>query len=223
MTVKALIKTSAASPTGRSNERRAVRLEAVSFLADGSEANCEIHNISTTGLLMETDVNLDTGEYLQVKLPETGEVDARIVWRSNNFYGCEFENCITAASISAAQLQSAPLQSEHRAGLHMPPRGLGGPLGVQLSMLRKQAGLTLSDVAEALGVSKPTVWAWEKGKARPLPDRFDAIARLFGVDVAELARSRSPSEPCSVVAQCRLEIANACGTSPSSVRILIEL
>jgi len=36
-----------------------------------------------------------------------------------------------------------------------------------LRLWRYEAGLTLKDVAGAVGVSKPTVWSWEKGKARP--------------------------------------------------------
>ena len=47
---------------------------------------------------------------------------------------------------------------------------------LRLNHLRRERGMTLAQVASALGVSKPTVWAWEKGKARPLPERIAAIA-----------------------------------------------
>ena len=33
--------------------------------------------------------------------------------------------------------------------------------------IREAAGLSMADVAEAIGVAEPTIWRWEQGKARP--------------------------------------------------------
>lgn len=59
--------------------------------------------------------------------------------------------------------------------------------------VRAAKAMTLGDVADALGVSKPTVWAWEHGKATPLPERVPAIAHALGVD-ADLLRAPANTE-----------------------------
>jgi transcriptional regulator with XRE-family HTH domain len=33
--------------------------------------------------------------------------------------------------------------------------------------IRKSAGLSMAEVAEAVGVSEPTIWRWEERKHRP--------------------------------------------------------
>ncbi|MCM0000867.1 MAG: helix-turn-helix domain-containing protein [Erythrobacter sp.] len=218
----------------RGAPRRALWLETSGFFAgagpDRLAANVTIHNISAAGLLLETALELVEGEQLALDLPEAGAVIAAVVWRSENLYGCAFAAPLTAAALAAAQLQGfAP-------GVPTRPQGTapaGGPLpagaapgeglGTRLNRLRREAGLTLADVAAALGVSKPTVWAWEKGKARPLPERLDAIAAALGVDPEMLAAAPASREIEGVIADCRARIAEACGTTPESVRIMIEL
>lgn len=94
---------------------------------------------------------------------------------------------------------------------------------VKLRRLRRRRGLTLEQVAHALDVSKPTVWAWENGKCRPLPNRMAAIAEVLGADVAELHEISSPDGPDEVIEICRQRIAAAYQVSSASVRILVEL
>ena len=87
-----------------------------------------------------------------------------------------------------------------------------------------EAGMTLADVALRLGVSKPTVWAWEKGKARPLPERMAAIAEALGAAPEDLTEAGSHNaDTAALIAECRGRIAEACGTTPAAVRIMIEL
>jgi len=47
---------------------------------------------------------------------------------------------------------------------------------------REHLGLTMDDVAEACGVSKPSVWAWEKGKAYPKDHHRTALCIVMGWD-----------------------------------------
>jgi hypothetical protein len=87
----------------RSAPRRKLSLGAV--LADtGDEA--VIHDLSTTGILIETRAGLATFEQLQLELPETGQVVATVMWNSGQYFGCEFHKPIPQAAISAALLQS---------------------------------------------------------------------------------------------------------------------
>lgn len=60
---------------------------------------------------------------------------------------------------------------------------------IRFAQVRAAKGLTLDDVAESLGISKVSVWAWEHGKAKPLPERMPDIAKALGVDAGLLRRS----------------------------------
>ena len=83
--------------------------------------------------------------------------------------------------------------------------------------------MTLAQVAEALDVSKPTVWAWEKGKAKPLPERLGAIADVLGVDEAELSESSEGGPGAALVEDCRQRLAASYGVPPQNIRIMIEI
>jgi transcriptional regulator with XRE-family HTH domain len=159
-------------------------------------------------------------------LPEAGAVSASVVWRSERLFGCAFDEVLSPAALAAVQLQGfvPGVPTQPIAPPAPASRGPAEPLGTRLNRLRREAGLTLADVAATLGVSKPTVWAWEKGKARPLPERLELIAAALGVDPALLAPGPGvPREIDAVIADCRQRIAEACGTDPQAVRIMIEI
>lgn len=226
MAIKAHLDPRSASDSQRAATRRALRLETSGFVAGSGDANVTIHNISSAGLLIETELDLAEGDELAIDLPEAGAVGASVVWRSEHLFGCAFDEAISPAALAAAQLQGfAPgVPTQSPAAPQPLTRGPAEALGTRLNRLRREAGLTLADVASALGVSKPTVWAWEKGKARPLPERLDAIAAALGVAPDLLAPGPAvPRELDAVIADCRQRIAEACGTDPQAVRIMIEL
>lgn len=225
MAIKAHIDQPAPGQAQRNGFRHALRLETSGMLPGGIDANVTVHNISISGLLLETGVDLSPGETLTLDLPEAGPVDARIVWRSQQLYGCAFAEPLTHAAIAAAQLQGLPIgETPAPKPAPMPRTGPSETLGVRINRLRREAGLTLADVATSLGVSKPTVWAWEKGKARPLPERMAAIAQALGATPDDLTEAVGlETDIAALVDDCRTRIADACGTSPAAVRIMIEL
>jgi transcriptional regulator with XRE-family HTH domain len=229
MAIKAHLDHAVPADGQRAAPRRALRLETSGFAPDagpdGDEGNVTIHNISAAGLLIETALDLATGEQLALDLPEAGPVTAAVVWRSEQLYGCAFDQELSPAALAAAQLQGfAPGVPERLSSLPQRMVGTGEALGPRLNRLRREAGLTLADVASALGVSKPTVWAWEKGKARPLPERLNAIAAALGVPLDELAEpAGAPGNSTEVIEECRARIAEACGIAPQAVRIMLEL
>lgn len=92
-------------PDRRSAERRKLRLG--STLEATGEA-VAIHDISTSGMLIETSAELAPFEALEIDLPYTGVTRALIVWNSGSYYGCEFSERISKAAVSAALLRSAP-------------------------------------------------------------------------------------------------------------------
>lgn len=148
---------------------------------------------------------------------------ARTIWNSGKLFGCRFDEEIKPSVLSALELQSdAPLSVDF--GLGRKGRGAAAAsFGKRIEQLRKASSLTLADVADRLGVSKPTVWAWEKGKARPIDDRIPALAEVLRVDPADLvARNLAPGLS-EAIETARKSIADACGVAPDRVRIMIDL
>lgn len=210
---------------GRRAPRRSLKLQTSGLSHGGATANVTIHNLSAAGLLIETDLELVPGERLAIGLPDLGPVNAEVVWVSEKLYGCAFEQSLGEAALAASELVSEPL---HKAAVrqHNRPdlrRSASDHLGVRLNRLRREQSLTLEQVANALGVSKPTVWAWEKGKARPLPERIGPIAQVLGVAESELTSGTDARENGSLIEDCRVRIASEYGTRPEYVRIMIEV
>ncbi|MEL7188823.1 MAG: helix-turn-helix domain-containing protein [Pseudomonadota bacterium] len=235
MAINAHLEHPANDAENRRYPRRSLYLETSGVIPGGGEANVTIHNLSVAGLLLETDAELVIGESLTVELPEIGTVAANVVWHSGDLYGCAFEQALSEGALAAASLRGTVVGSldpvlpvgslgiATQASQSAMISGRGEPFGVRLNRLRRERAMTLSDVAEALGVSKPTVWAWEKGKAKPIPERLDAIADALGVSPEELRVSGGNGDGAALVEECRLRIATTFGTDPQNVRIMIEV
>jgi DNA-binding transcriptional regulator YiaG len=201
--------------------RRTLLLEAQGAAASGQATDVVIHNVSATGMLVECDVAFEPGDRIAVDLPQAGLTAAKVVWTSGRLFGCQFDEPISSAALSAAQLRSAvsaPVE------LSTPQEPLAGEsFALRLHRLRKERGLSLSRIATQLGVSKPTVWAWEQGKARPVAERIDALAEVLGVERIELMAGGARHGLDEMIASAREQIAGAVGTDLSKVRIMVEL
>lgn len=227
MAIAAHWELAAESPDRPREPRRNLRLEAEGALESGAAPRVVIHNLSTTGLLIESTTPLAIEEKISIDLPEAGSTPAQVVWSSGDFYGCQFQTPISGAALSAVELRSAvrpPLDIGALPGLSGPSDRAGDEaFGIRLQRLRKQQGLTLAQIADELGVSKPTVWAWEKGRTRPVESRLEALAQALGVDNLELRTGHDASGVRELLRRSRNEIAQAVGTAPENVRIMIEL
>lgn len=228
MPIAAHFESTGGSANATRAERRRLHLETQGSLASGVETSVLIHNFSETGLLLETGEDLEIGDTLDVSLPEAGVTRARVVWASGRLYGCAFKEPLSAATLSAAQLRS----SLQLGGAMVPPEprpassihAIGGEtLGERIQRLRKLRGFTQGELAQRLGVSKPTVWAWEQGRARPIEDRLAAIADVLGVSAEDLRPDRIVPGLTDLVARCREQIAMAVETTPDKIRIMIDL
>ena len=62
--------------------------------------------------------------------------------------------------------------------------------GERLVLLRKSHGLTPTEVASAIGVSKVTLWKWENNRTFPRPDKLQRIASTFNIPASLLARTK---------------------------------
>lgn len=67
-----------------------------------------IHDLSATGMLIETAAELAPFDDLEIELPEGTSTHAVVVWNSGRFFGCEFKNALSKATVSAALLRGFP-------------------------------------------------------------------------------------------------------------------
>ena len=72
----------------------------------GSGEEVVIHDLSPGGILVETSASLRKGARLEVDLPELGATQARVVWNSGDYFGCQFDRPIPKAALSAALLRN---------------------------------------------------------------------------------------------------------------------
>jgi transcriptional regulator with XRE-family HTH domain len=56
----------------------------------------------------------------------------------------------------------------------------------RFSRLMERNGYTVRSLASTLDIHHVTVWGWRSGKYRPMPERLEDLADLFGVHVSEL-------------------------------------
>ena len=75
-------------------------------------------------------------------------------------------------------------------------------LGQRISQYRKQLGISQEELGARLGVSRQAVSKWETGAASPDMENLLALAREFGVSVAELSGTpESQKEPLTDMSQ----------------------
>ncbi|ABC64331.1 helix-turn-helix domain-containing protein [Erythrobacter litoralis] len=220
MAIPGVIDDNASEEAGRNEPRRFVRLLTEGIRTGGETASLRLHNISVGGLMIESPVDFEVGEELAIDLPDVGPTDAKIVWRSETLYGARFVEPLPQKALSAAKLKSAIAQPD---AAILPPGIDRASLGKRLATMRQERGLTLAQVAEELGVSKPTVWAWEHDRSQPVASRISAIAEVLGVSEIELATGRDTSQAEHAIAETREMIAKAYGCTPQQVRISIDL
>lgn len=67
-------------------------------------------------------------------------------------------------------------------------------LARNLKMFREMCGLTQEKVARTIGSTVSSVAKWEGGYSVPRPEWLTALAKLYGVHVANLFGERSPEK-----------------------------
>jgi hypothetical protein len=90
----------------RGSDRHVLKLRVPGSTPSQSAAVVLIHDLSRTGLLIETPGGLDVGSDLEIDLPETGARQARVIWNSGHYFGCQFHAPISKGGLSAALLKS---------------------------------------------------------------------------------------------------------------------
>lgn len=227
MAISAFLQQPSGQAGARRDARRRLKLRAEGARRNGTGINVAIHNISATGLLIESDAELAVDDRIDIDLPHAGSIPARLIWASGRLFGCQFDTPVSPAVLSAAQLRSA-VDAERPADAFSyddaaPTLPAAERFGTKLQRLRIAKGLSQSDVAARMGVSAPSISGWEKGRARPRHDRIGDLAQLLDVPVSQLLGDPAPEQLHELISRSREQIARATGISPDNIRIVIEL
>jgi DNA-binding XRE family transcriptional regulator len=221
----------------RGQPRRKLSLEGPSASFKEARDRVHVYNLSRTGMILETDAPLSVGEPIQVLLPEAGACFAVIVWANEEIYACQFNKPLSAATISAIRLQSPHRRTVAGPGEEVSggDGGLEETLGQRLKRLRRERGLNMAFLASRVGVSKPTLWKWEKDTSCPRQEMVNALASVLGVSEMQILYG-SKKQICEreqvsliiseaaeeLIVSSKKKIAESMGVDPSRVRVLIE-
>jgi transcriptional regulator with XRE-family HTH domain len=100
----------------------------------------------------------------------------------------------------------------------------------RLRRLRLEKKLSVGEMAGHMGVSRPTIWKWEKGKSSPRDKKIPALAEALGISErelilgeTELTEDRSNKTLEEEVVRSKERIAALAGVSVDKVRISIEI
>jgi hypothetical protein len=102
----------------RGHVRHLLSLPVEGAIASGVDAL--VHNLSESGMLIETLDDLTVGEVIQVELPQASARSVEVVWKRGQLFGCQFEQPIAKASVSASLLRSPSIQTAEEAILPAP-------------------------------------------------------------------------------------------------------
>ena len=102
-------------------------------------------------------------------------------------------------------------------------------LGMMISSLRKEKGMTQLELAEKMGVTDKAVSKWERDLSYPDLNSIPKLAEIFGVSVEDLMQNRLESQReekkdiTPLVHMILKAIALAMGVSVVALSILTEL
>lgn len=198
----------------------------------GRAFDAEILNLSTDGMLVKTGAELSLNDPIEVVLPKSGAVGAKVVWFADGLYGCSFHNPISDDELQAAN-DLASIEDDDSARLGVDHETLGS----RIKRLRTSQGFTMRGLADQVGVSKPTLWKWEGDQVRPRHDTMQRLATELGVSELELVYGSpglgqaaamveedvlSQGSLADIVRASRKRIAQAAGVDESNVEININ-
>ncbi len=239
MTAPMKFSTFSTSDQRRDNNRNDLRLLAEVALQQGPRGDIRIENISSSGLLLNTPLDLAPGEIVTVYLPNMEERVAEVVWSSENFHGCRFADPLDESMLEAIRQRNEAFKSSLSGVLLSDDSNAtakGESFGDRLTRLRKAADMKQIQLAEVVGVSKTTVWKWENDVVRPRNSAVRKLAAifkttemvlLFGSEAQEAtipgASGEKQGDLQLVIVACKQSIARAAGTSEDRISITIAL
>jgi PilZ domain len=99
---------------GRGAERRVVNLAARLRDPGATIADAEVQNLSTNGFMARTELALETGGHVWLKLPGLEPQNSRVVWVEDGKVGFEFTTPIHPATLETlVQGDRKPIRKGH--------------------------------------------------------------------------------------------------------------
>lgn len=92
----------------RKAPRRIVNLAASLREQGATSVEVEVLDLSTHGFRVQSDVELEPGSYVWLKLPGLEAVSTRVIWREADQAGCEFTVPLHRASIELVLANNRP-------------------------------------------------------------------------------------------------------------------
>jgi transcriptional regulator with XRE-family HTH domain len=100
-------------------------------------------------------------------------------------------------------------------------------VGRRIRNARKAKGWTLDQLAQALDISRVSVWGWENGKTHPRASRLADVAAALDLPVDQLVDDHLPAQqpvahPSDLLLECQMRIAEGLGVRPDNVEIKVS-
>ncbi|AZI35431.1 hypothetical protein NT2_09_00840 [Caenibius tardaugens NBRC 16725] len=219
----------------RGSPRRRLSLDATGKIGSAWMLGMRVLDLSETGILLESETRLPLDEHFEVCLPFTGLRMAHVVWAGGNTFGCQFDEPIGPAIVAAVGVPGGGSRSLSLASGHDDPAdgaAAGESFGARLKRLRRARRITMVGLARQIGVSKPTIWKWEKNETHPREKLIGPLADALGVARSELLHGQAAPEhtvhaPADTFGDAlqvyKAGIAKLAGTSVDKVEITIRL
>ena len=227
----------------RGADRVEIYVKADTIVGEDARQLVTLHNISSTGGLIEAEHPLQMDQHISILVQEDQPVTATIIWASWPLYGCRFQNPLPASVLSALKLRNMmPVELDPTVTHELPSE-----LSQRLRQLREEKGFSLAALSRRAGISKPSIWAWETGKTIPRSRSLHALAGALGVTIGDILGQSQGHDgrgapalwgagasgaldeahaPLSELDQCILDarrrIAQLTGVSDDKVKISIE-
>ncbi|HEX8366792.1 MAG TPA: PilZ domain-containing protein [Allosphingosinicella sp.] len=106
------------TPDGRRAERRIVNLAASLREPGASMAEVEVLNLSVTGFAVESDMPIETGAHLWLKLPGLEALNSKVVWVEGRQAGFEFVTPLHPATLDAVTAATRPTVVKRHFGVN---------------------------------------------------------------------------------------------------------
>lgn len=228
----------------RREERRNLLFATTGAAEDGEEGPILVRDISSQGILVETDQPLPLGTALELELPSAGRVNAKVIWQGDKLAGCRLENTVSQETIDTVRDSGAAAHARSEESASTPRSTATSSLARRLKQLRLDRDLTRAELAERSGISTPSIWAWETGRTVPRLQSLEILAKGLGVPVTELQIGGSSmlvetiasavdgredgvnvhsTRLTELVEASKIQIALLAGTTPDRVSISITL
>lgn len=200
----------------RGARRHRLSLEAQVYETGAGARAATIANISETGCLVElqdagvarTEVSI---EIIGLDIPP---VDARVTWHGDAAFGCVFDEPLGAATVSAARLRGDPPSERTSQRTDWAER---------LVAARKRLAISASAMARELGISRPTLWAWETGRSAPSVENAGRVEDWLSQAEPPLPAGNKAGELGSRVDALRAQVADVLGVEPGDIDISLRL